>query len=454
MTQDHSKETNLTKSFNQLIEKKSLSKMETTLQVVEVLESNIVARNITHSGVKLGQLFITKDGKQIFEVVKSAEESSLMPLSGTVTVEPGEKLEHYPDRIHQTFRTESLLGRVVDALGNPLDDLGDIYAEPSERSGGFESINPLKRKKIKEIVTTGIKSIDALLTLGRGQRIGIMAGSGVGKTTTLGMIAKHSSEEVNVIALVGERGREVREFIENDLGEEGLERSVVVVATSEETPLLQMRAAEFAAKIATDFREEGKNVMLLMDSVTRYLQARRSIDIANGDIPMMGGRTNSMEPSIQRMFESAGNSDVGSITGIYTILVEGEDFDSPIPDMARGILDGHIVLRRRLANLNHYPAIDVLESISRVMQDIVPEEDLKLANEVKKYLSIYKENESQISLGLIQEGASEDLDLAIQLKEDIDEFLRQDESEQFDREESIKKMAQLFNRPKESEFND
>lgn len=415
-----------------------------SLIVKEVYETHIVAENLSNTVIKLGDVFIPVgvDG-EYYQVIKAAKKSVLMPLVGEVNIYPGSRIYHHKKELEPVRSPEELLGRVIDAMGNPIDGLGPLTNQ-KRRIENKEVTNPMERKRIAEIVETGIKSIDGLLTLGRGQRIGIMAGSGVGKTTTLSMIAKYSTEDINVIALIGERGREVREFIEKELGEEGLKRSVVIVATSDQTPLLQVRAAEYATKIAMDFRDEKKNVLLMMDSITRYLMAKRVIDISSGDIPMMGGRTSSMEPSIQNMLEKAGNNDKGSITGIYTVLVEGEDFETPIPDMVRGILDGHIVLTRELANLNHYPAIDVLSSVSRVMQDIVPEQELVLAREIKKYMSLYKKNEDQILLGLIKPGNNEELDKSIKLKDSIDNFLTQGISENYKRELTIKKIEEVL----------
>jgi flagellum-specific ATP synthase len=262
----------------------------------------------------------------------------------------------------------------------------------------------------------------------------------VGKSTLLGMIAKKSKEDINVIALIGERGREVREFIEKELGEEGMKRSIVVVSTSDETPLRQLRAADLATTIAEIFRDKGLNVLLMMDSITRFAIAKRTLDMANGDIPMMGGKTTSMESGLQKILERAGNNERGSITGIYTVLVENDDFNAPIPDMARGILDGHIVLTRRLADQNHFPAIDVLSSVSRVMQDITDQNHWTLSREIKKYLSIYMENEDEIKLGLIEKGVDREIDRSILIHKKIIHFLKQDINKAYTMEETLEDM--------------
>lgn len=321
--------------------------------------------------------------------------------------------------------TDDLLGRVIDGLGNPIDQKGSprggelvpLYRDPP---------NPISRRRIDKCFDIGVRAINSFLAVGEGQRIGIMAGSGVGKSTLLGMIAKHSVSEINVIALVGERGREVREFIERDLGEEGLKRSVVVVATGNESPLLRIRAAFLATAIAEYFRDQGKKVVLMLDSVTRLAMAQREIGLAIGEPPSTRGYTPSVFAMLPRLLERAGTtSGTGSITGLYTVLVEGDDMNEPIADATRGILDGHIVLSRRLAGKGHYPAIEILESVSRVMSDIVPKEVVDLANLGRDTLATYREVEDLILIGAYKPGQNARVDRAVQAIEALQSFLRQ-----------------------------
>ncbi len=323
---------------------------------------------------------------------------------------------------------EPLLGRVLSGLGDPIDGLGDI------RTGIRRSIyakppNPLQRKRITEPIATGIRSIDAMLTLGKGQRMGIFAGSGVGKSTLLGMIARNTSADVNVIALIGERGREVKEFIEKDLGEKGLKRSVVIVATSDVPSLVRVKASLVATTIAEYFRDRGLDVMLMMDSATRLAMAQREVGLTIGEPPTAKGYTPSVFSLLQKTMERAGTSDKGSITGLYTVLVEGDDLNEPISDAARGILDGHIVLSRGLASLGHYPAIDILASISRVMRDVITREHSAAAYQIQELLATYRSAEDLISVGAYKEGTNPKIDRAVELNDMILEFLRQDVDE-------------------------
>ena len=304
--------------------------------------------------------------------------------------------------------------------------------------------NPLFRDKIVQPIPLGIRTIDSLLTCGRGQRIGIFAGSGVGKSTLLGMIAKYTKADVNVIALVGERGREVREFIENDLGEEGLKRSVVVVATSDKPALVRVKAALIATSIAEYFRDKGKNVILMMDSVTRFSMAQREIGLAIGEPPVTRGYTPSVFAVLPRLLERAGNSAVGSITGLYTVLVDGDDFNEPISDAVRGILDGHIILTRQLAALGHYPAIDVLDSASRVMPNIIDEEHLMASLRFKEILATYKNSEDLINIGAYAKGSNPHIDLAISKIDGFNAFLKQRTTEHADFDESLEHLMGLI----------
>ena len=320
---------------------------------------------------------------------------------------------------------EGLIGRVVDGLGNPIDGLGPIKSDkyyPVQNSPP----SPLERKVIREPLSVGVKAIDGLLTFGKGQRVGIFAGSGVGKSTLMGMISRNSTADVNVIGLIGERGREVREFIENDLKEEGLKKSVVVVATSDQPALIRVKGALVTTAIAEYFRDQGKNVMLLMDSLTRFAMAQREIGLAIGEPPVSRGFTPSVFAMMPKLLERAGTSDVGTITGLYTVLVDGDDLTEPVTDTARGILDGHVVLSRKLANSNHYPAIDVLASVSRVMPNIVSKEHLDFSNNIKDIMAVYKEAEDLINIGAYKKGSNKKIDTAIDLFEDIENFLKQD----------------------------
>lgn len=337
---------------------------------------------------------------------------------------------------------DKLLGRVLDGLARPMDD------KPSPKTSEERSIyapppNPLQRKRITEVVSTGIKSIDAMLTLGKGQRVGVFAGSGVGKSTLIGMIARNTSADVNVIALIGERGREVKEFIEKDLGERGLARSVVIVATSDAPPLVRVKAALTATTIGEYFRDRGLDVMFMMDSATRLSMAQREVGLTVGEPPTAKGYTPSVFSLMQKTMERAGASSEGTITGLYTVLVEGDDFNEPISDAARGILDGHIILSRKLASLGHYPAIDVLESKSRVMNDIIDEEHRAAALAVIENLAVYRENEDLITVGAYQKGSSPKVDKAVEKYDRINDFLKQRVNESVSFEEALEKIKKL-----------
>lgn len=326
--------------------------------------------------------------------------------------------------------SDALLGRVLDGTGNPIDKLSAL-------TGGIEKaiysppINPLEREPIKDTLDLGVRSLNGLLTCGSGQRMGIMAGSGVGKSVLLGMIARYTKADINVIALVGERGREVREFIERDLGPEGLKRSIVIVATSEQSALLRMRAAYLATTIAEQFSDQGKKVLLLMDSLTRFCMAQREIGLSMGEPPATKGYTPSVFATLPRLLERAGSrgNKGGSITGLYTVLVEGDDLDDPIADSARSILDGHIVLSRKLADKGHFPAIDVMASVSRVMRSVVSAEHNDLSSTMRELLSIYRDAEDLINIGAYVKGSNPKIDKAIELNDFITRFLRQDVSD-------------------------
>ncbi len=347
----------------------------------------------------------------------------LMPLGELEGVHPGSAVAPLGRSIGVEVGP-GLLGRVLDGLGRPMDGKGDpgptvrvpLVADPP---------NPLVRRPIREPLATGVRALDGFLTIGRGQRIGIFSGSGVGKSTLLGMIARGASADVNVIALLGERGREVRDFLEKALGPEGLSRSVVVVATGDQSALIRARGALVATAIAEHFRDEGRQVLLMVDSVTRVAMAWREIGLAVGEPPTTRGYPPSVFASLPRLLERAGNGERGGITGIYTVLVEGDDLNEPVADHVRAILDGHVVLSRKLASLGHFPAIDVLESTSRVRDQIVDSEHRKAAEAVQALLAAYREKEDLISVGAYQPGTSAETDAALRLWEPINRFLRQ-----------------------------
>lgn len=328
-----------------------------------------------------------------------------------------------------------LLGRVLDGKGFPLDKKGPLFSKTSnseERSLYAAPTHPLEREMIREPLDLGIKSLNGLLTCGKGQRIGIMSGTGVGKSVLLGMIAKHTKADVNVIALIGERGREVREFLEIELGTQALEKSVVVVSTSDKSPILRMRGAFLATAVAEYFRDEGKDVLLLMDSATRFCMAQREIGLSQGEPPTSRGYTPSVLSGLPRLLERAGMAPKkGSITGIYSVLVEGDELDEPISDAMRAILDGHIVLSRKISQRNHYPAIDVLQSTSRVMKSIVSPEHLHWANQLREWIALYAQVEDLVNVGAYARGTSPKMDVAIAQNDRIQEFLRQRPQQSF-----------------------
>ncbi len=341
---------------------------------------------------------------------------------------------------------EGLLGRILDGLGEPMDDRGllaatdfyPLYAEPP---------HPLRRQMVERPLSVGVRVVDGMLTLGTGQRIGIFAGSGVGKSTLLGMMARYTTADVNVISLVGERGREVREFIERDLGPEGLARSVLIVATSDQPPLIRLKAALTATAVAEYFRDQGRNVLLMMDSVTRVARAQREIGLAIGEPPATRGYTPSVFEMLPRLLERAGAGERGSITGIYTVLVEGDDMNEPVADTVRGVLDGHIVLSRKIASRNFYPAVSVLESVSRVMPAIVSPEHLAAAGRIRDLLATYAESEDLINIGAYKAGSNARVDWALSHLDSVRSFLEQrvDESSSF--EETDRRMLALAPQP-------
>jgi flagellum-specific ATP synthase len=333
-----------------------------------------------------------------------------------------------------------LIGRTIDGYGQPIDGRGGFERLPTYSVGSKPS-NPFTRPRIDTRIHFGVKAIDGLLTCGRGQRMGIFSGSGVGKSTLLGMIARNISSDVNVIALVGERGREVLDFIEKDLGEEGMRKSVLVVATSDQPAMMRLKCAMVATTIAEYFKDQGRHVLLLMDSLTRFAMAQREIGLAIGEPPVARGYTPSIYTMLPKLLERSGNFENGSITGIYTVLVEGDDVNEPISDTVRGIIDGHIVLSRAIAMKNHYPAIDILASISRLMNELVSEDHKKTANAVRGLLSLYEENSDLISIGAYKAGSNPELDRAVSLMDGINAFLCQGVSESFTYEETLRMMG-------------
>ncbi|HEY8422706.1 MAG TPA: flagellar protein export ATPase FliI [Thermoclostridium sp.] len=359
----------------------------------------------------------------------------LMPLGEMTGIGPGNQVIATGAEL-QVRVGHGLLGRVLDGLGNPIDGKGNIQPD------GFYPVenvppHPLKRPRIHQVLPLGVKCIDGMLTLGKGQRLGIFAGSGVGKSTLIGMIARNTKADIIVIALIGERGREVRDFLERDLTDEGLKRSVVVVATSDQPALIRKKGAYVATAIAEYFRDCGYDVLLLMDSLTRFSMAQREIGLSIGEPPVSRGYTPSVFSTMPKLLERSGTSDKGSITGLYTVLVDGDDMTEPVTDTARSILDGHVVLSRSMAHRNHYPAIDVLGSISRVMSDIVTSEHKKLAGEIRKNLAVYREAEDLINVGAYVKGSNPEIDRAISVIGGINAFLTQGVTEKFDFEETL-----------------
>ena len=397
--------------------------------------TKIAGLTVESSGpaAKIGDLcniFTHKGESKMAEVVGFRDKQVLlMPFGNLSGVGPGNRVVS----TNSAFKApvgDKFIGRILGPLGEPMDDKGEIAPDAYYTIENTPP-NPLERRRIKEVLPLGVKAIDSLLTIGRGQRIGIFAGSGVGKSTLLGMIARNAQADVNVIALVGERGREVLDFVEKDLKEEGLKKSILVIATSDQPALLRLKCAMVGTAFAEYFRDQGKNVLLLMDSLTRFAMAQREIGMAIGEPPVSRGYTPSVYAIMPRLLERSGTSASGEITGLYTVLVEGDDMNEPIADTVRGILDGHIVLSRALAHANHYPAIDVLASISRLMNDIAAPAHKKAAGFVKNKMATYKEAQDLINIGAYQKGSNTDIDQAIQAIGEINALLTQDVDERF-----------------------
>lgn len=411
---------------------------------------NVVGLTIESAGpaAKLGDICkvypVSKDGNAqpaLAEVVGFKEgKNLLMPYQNVEGIGPGSSVENTGEPLMVQV-DESLLGHTLDGLGRPDDGMiltGGSYSVEAKPP------DPMSRKIIDEVLPLGVKAVDGLITVGKGQRIGIFAGSGVGKSTLMGMFARNTKADINVIALIGERGREVREFVERDLGPEGMKRSVVVVATSDKPALERKKAAQTATAIAEYFRDQGKDVLLMMDSLTRFSMAQREIGLASGEPPVSRGYPPSVYSEMPKLLERAGRSDKGSITGLYTVLVDGDDFNEPITDTARSILDGHIMLNRKLAHKNHYPAIDVLQSISRCMSQIAERDHKNCAGKLKNVLATYNEAEDLINIGAYKSGSNPGIDYAIKKIDEVNQFLMQDVNDKFTFEESVSLMKEIF----------
>lgn len=365
----------------------------------------------------------------------------LMPYEDISGIRIGDYVEGNCESMRVAVGPE-LLGKVLNGLGKPFN--GETLNLKEYCSSDALPPNPMERVLINEVLPLGVKSVDAIMTVGKGQRIGIFAGSGVGKSTLLGMFARNTKADINVIALIGERGREVKEFLERDLGEEGVKRSVIVVATSDQPALIRKKAAQTATAIAEYFRDCGKDVLLMMDSMTRFSMAQREIGLAAGEPPVSRGYPPSVYAEMPKLLERAGKTEKGSITGIYTVLVDGDDMNEPIADTARGILDGHIVLSRKMAHKNMYPAIDILQSISRVMSSIATKEHKQYANQLKNVLATYTEAEDLINIGAYKSGSNKEIDYAISKINDVNGFLKQQVDEKFTFRETLELLKGIF----------
>ncbi len=410
---------------------------------------NVVGLTIESAGpdAKLGDLCRMIPGGEkhtrpvMAEVVGFRDKKTLlMPYDSVDGIGIGCVVENTGNPL-RVLVSDALLGKTLDGLGRPVDgEISDGVPYPVEASPP----DPMSRKIIDTVLPLGVKAVDGLITVGKGQRIGIFAGSGVGKSTLMGMFARNTKADINVIALIGERGREVREFIERDLGEEGMKRSVVVVATSDRPALERNKAAKTATAIAEYFRDQGKDVLLMMDSLTRFSMAQREIGLASGEPPVSRGYPPSVYSEMPKLLERAGCAARGSITGLYTVLVDGDDFNEPITDTARSILDGHIMLDRKLGHKNHYPAIDILQSISRCMSQIADREHKQMAGKLKTVLATYNEAEDLINIGAYKSGSNPAIDYAISKIDAVNAFLCQDVDEKFDFDTSVEMLKALF----------
>ena len=421
--------------------------LEIDFKYVEGIVKQVIGLTIEVEGIKafIGEvctIYNEKEHPITCEVVGFREDNViLMPLGEIIGISPGCKV--VPNKKPLSVKcSEELFGMVLDGLGKPLK--GQELKSFTEYSLDTSPPDPLKRRRIKDCLPTGVRAIDGFLTCGEGQRIGIFAGSGVGKSTTLGMIAREAKADVNVIALIGERGREVLDFIEKDLGEEGLKKSIIVCATSDQPALVRLKGSFTATAIAEYFRDKGKKVILMMDSVTRFAMAQREVGLAIGEPPATKGYTPSVFAMLPRLMERSGMSDKGSITAFYTVLVDGDDFNEPIADAVRGILDGHIILSRSLAAKNHYPAIDVLNSVSRLMSEIAEEDHKKSASIGRDLLATYNNSEDLINIGAYVKGSNKKVDLAINYIDEINNYLKQNIDEHSSFNESISRLKNMF----------
>ncbi len=391
----------------------------------------------------LCEIQLPSGGRLMAEVVGFREKNLiLMPYDNAEGVGEGALVENTGSPLSIPVG-EGLLGHTLDGIGRPFEQGDEIPVEgfyPAEASPP----DAMEREIITEVLPLGVKAVDGLITVGKGQRIGIFAGSGVGKSTLMGMFARNTKAEVNVVALIGERGREVREFVERDLGPEGMARSVVVIATSDTPPLIRSKAAKTATAIAEYFRDQGKDVLLMMDNLTRFSMAQREIGLASGEPPVTRGYPPSVYSEMPKLLERAGNSRDGSITGLYAVLVDGDDFNEPITDTARGILDGHIMLNRSLAQKNHYPAVDVLMSISRVMSAVAGDAHKRAAGKLKNVMATYSEAEDLINIGAYKAGSNKNIDYAISKIDSVNEYLMQRTDEKFEFDEEVKELEALF----------
>lgn len=435
----------------------ALGRVRSAIRVVDTARpSGVVYRStgllIESAGppARIGEKCLLYAGEQrapiVCEVVGFSEERLLlMPFEELRDIGAGSRVESVGGQMTVPVG-EAMLGRVLDGLAQPMDGKGPI---PAERQYPVNGDPPpaLSRRKIQQALPLGVRVLDGLITCGVGQRLGIFAGPGVGKSSLLGMIARNTKADVNVIALIGERGREVGEFVERDLGPEGLQRSVVVVATSDQPPVLRMRGAQVATAIAEYFRDLGRNVLLMMDSVTRFAWAQREVGLATGEPPTRNGYTPSVFAALPRLLERAGNNATGSITALYTVLVEGDDMNDPVASTVRATLDGHVVLSRRLAQMGHYPAVDVLDSVSRVMPHICGPEHMMMAQEIRASMAAYRESEDLINLGAYVPGSSATVDRAITLKQPIDVLLRQAPQEASSFEDTLTAMEEILSVP-------
>lgn len=426
--------------------KKIINQTKPTQEVGKIVQ--IIGLIIEADGPKasigdLCYIYNKLDSEPVWAEVVGFKEKKilLMPLGSMEGLMPGAVVMNSGSSM-QIEVGPQLLGRVLDGLGRPIDNLGEINSQHFY-STHAEIINPLNRQLIRTPLSLGIRAIDGFITAGKGQRLGVFAGSGVGKSTTLAMMAKNTNADLNVIALIGERGREVSEFIETTLGPEGMKRSIVVVATSEQPSLVKIKAGFVATAIAEYFRDQGKDVLFMLDSVTRIAMAQREVGLAVGEPPATRGYTPSVFALMPKLLERAGSNEHGTITGLYTVLVEGDDFNEPISDTARSILDGHIMLSRDLAHKNHYPAVDVLQSVSRVMKDVTQKEHVAAAGKIRTLLAAYKKNEDLINIGAYVNGSDAETDQAIRFMPDINKFLQQQVDEKTDYQTTVSALIQL-----------